>query len=254
MKVKAYVAEFIGTFALVWVGIYVIRNLGDVPGGLVGIALAHGITIAVLASATLAISGGHLNPAITLGMLMTKRIDFKNAMMYIIVQFMGGWMAAYVMKFAWMHDAEGKYIYSSHMVTAGTPALAPFMNPTTIDNFRAATSGFILEAIATFFLMFAIYGTCVDKRAHKMGGLYIGLAVTMGILAIGPMTGAALNPARWFGPAMLGDISDIPMSLNMLIYVAGPIAGALVAALVYQYVLMDRDQLPEVDATPPTLD
>ncbi len=251
MKPKAFVAEFIGTFALVWVAIYVIRNFSDVPGGLLTMALAQGMAIAILVSATMAVSGGHLNPAVTLAMLMTRRINFMNAACYIVCQVAGGLAAAFAIRFAPLYKSASVYVFSSETVTLGTPKMTDMISITRLTDSQIAMTGLVLEAIATFFLVFAVFGTVVDKRAHKMGGIYIGMAVTMGILAIGPMTGAALNPARWIGPAMMGEISEFPMMQNAMVYIVGPVLGALVAALVYQYVLMDRDQMPAVDDAPP---
>lgn len=220
MNIRAYLAEFIGTFALVFVGVMVMINLGTGPGALVGIALAHGLVIAVLVSATMAISGGHLNPAVTLAFWMTRRIKIGDALAYIVAQCLGALVAA-----------------GTVFQIMGYEALS---HGTLVTRSMEPMPALALEAIATFFLVFAVFGTAIDKRAPKVGGLYIGLSITMGILAIGPITGAALNPARWLGPALVGKTELQPM-----IYIAGPVLGALVAALVYQYVMMGRDQIPE---------
>lgn len=240
MNVRAYVAEFIGTFALVWVGILAIHHFSSHPGGLLGIALAHGLAIGILATATMAVSGGHLNPAVTLAMLMTKRIKFMDAFAYWIVQLAAGFVAALMIKSS----------MGVEVVWNGTPQVMDALRPVSVEDGQAAMNALVLEAVATFFLVFAIFGTAVDKRASKMGGLYIGAAVTMGILAIGPLTGAALNPARWFGPAMVSDVATretMTMGNLFMTYGIGPIIGALVAALVYQYVLMGRDQVPGLE-------
>ncbi len=230
MNFRAYVAEFIGTFALCWVGIYAIHHFAGEPGGLLGVAVAHGLAIGLLATATAPVSGGHLNPAVTLAMMVTRRTGFLDGIVYIGVQVAGGFVAAVAVK----------SVLGIDVVAAGAPQVAEMIkmasSSASADSMRAMT----LEAIATFFLVFTIFGTMVDKRAPKVGGLYIGLAVTMGTLAIGPMTGAALNPARWIGPAMVGEQFD----LQPMVFIAGPILGGLVAALIYQYVMMGRDQVP----------
>ncbi|HXH60794.1 MAG TPA: aquaporin [Fimbriimonadaceae bacterium] len=244
MKVKAYVAEFIGTFALVWVGIYAIHHLASAPSGLLGIAIAHGLAIGILASATMHVSGGHLNPSVTLAMLMTRRIKFIDALCYIIVQLAAGFVAAWLIKSVGLFNGPSA-VDGVQTVMQGTPAIADALNGRGLPAHDAVMSAWLLEAIATFFLVFAIFGTAVDKRSHKVGGLYIGLAVTMGILAIGPLTGAALNPARWMGPAMLSGVganSAYTLPELFWVYCMGPITGAIVAGFVYQFVMMDRDQ------------
>ena len=230
MNFRAYVAEFIGTFALVWVGIYAIHHFAGEPGGLLGIAVAHGLAIGLFATATAPVSGGHLNPAVTLAMMVTRRTGFIDGIVYIVVQVAGGVVAAMAVK----------SLLGVDVVAAGTPQITEMIQSVQLSTSEESMRAMALEAIATFFLVFTIFGTMVDKRAPKVGGMYVGLAVTMGILAIGPMTGAALNPARWVGPVMVAELPTIqPMA-----YVAGPVLGGLVAALVYQYVMMGRDQVP----------
>jgi aquaporin Z len=248
MNVRAYVAEFFGTFALVWVGIYAIHHLGSLgAAGLVGIALAHGLAIALLASATMAVSGGHLNPAVTVAMLMARKIKFVDALGYIAFQLAGGFVAAMAVTAVPLFDAT-KELEGSAVVLAGTPQFSDSINASAVTEQSAAYSVWMLEAIATFFLMFVVLGTAADKRHPRMGGLYIGLAVTMGILAIGPFTGAALNPARWLGPAVVGKIGEasvVPFKWLAFGYVIGPLTGAIIAAFVWQLVMASRDQLAE---------
>lgn len=222
MKPKALAAEFIGVFALCFVGILAIHNLKDVPagGGLVGIAIAHGLVIACLASAFGAVSGGHFNPAVTIAMLATKRIDALGAIGYIIVQVLGGSAAAVV---AGMVPGVN--------VPGGVPALAEGM---------PAPVGMMLEAIATMFLVLVIFGTAVDKRGPKNGALFIGLTVVLGILAIGPMTGAALNPARHLGPALVAGGMD-----NFWVWLVGPILGGLAGAFLYDKLMLAGEDQPE---------
>ncbi len=226
MKVRALIAEFIGTFALIFVGLLAIAHLGDLKanGGLVGIALAHGLAIACLASATAAISGGHLNPAVTFGMMLTRRIAIVPGLGYIVAQLLGGYVAA---------QAVGYCLGTEGMraVVAGTPALGEAMS---------VPQAIVAEGIATFFLVFVIFGTAVDLRAPKVGALFIGLTVTMDILAIGPLTGGAMNPARWFGPAMAGT----KISANPIVWTLGPLAGAALAAIVYSMFLEDKNPIP----------
>jgi aquaporin Z len=223
MKFRALLAEFIGTFSLIFVGVLVINNLGRAPAGLIGIALAHGLAIACLASATAAISGGHLNPAVTFGLLLAKRIDVLNAIGYIIAQCVGAVAAGFT----------ALYLTSVNTVANGTPKLDPFLT---------VPQGVLAEGIATFFLVFVVLGTAVDSRAPKMGALFIGLTVTMGILAIGPQTGGALNPARWLGSGVPGHQLTGPA-----VYLLGPLLGAGLAALIYTLFLEDKVLLAPSD-------
>lgn len=214
MHKKTFIAEFIGTFALIFVGVGAIAGdyLNGGQTGLVGIALAHGLTIAVMASATMAISGGHLNPAVTIGLLCAKKINVTGAVNYIIAQCLGGIAAAALLKLCIPATALTA-------VNMGTPSLAPGIS---------ISMGLITEIILTFFLVFVIYGTAVDHRAPKVGGLFIGLTVTLDILIGGPITGAAMNPARHLGPALLGGGFD-----NLWLYWVGPMIGGILAALCY---------------------
>jgi hypothetical protein len=220
MNMRACTAEFVGTFALIFVGVLVGHHLGGVPAGLIGVAIGHGLAIACLASATGAISGGHLNPAVTVAMAATKRIDPVGAITYIIAQLLGAAAAAYMASFILGPDGAAA-------IQGGTPALASGVS---------MGAGFVAEVIATFFLIFVIFGTAVDSRAPKVGAWFIGMTVTMGIFAIGPLTGGALNPARWFGPAMINkNFADV------LLYFGGPIVGALVAAFLYEFLMTNPD-------------
>ena len=215
MKTKALVAEFIGTFTLIFIGVGAIAAdyITGSRSGLVGIALAHGLAIAVMASATAAVSGGHLNPAVTIGLWSVKKIDSINAFGYVIAQCSGAILAALLIKIC--IPAE---VLSA--ISMGTPALG---------NGITASMGLVTEIILTFFLVFVVYGTGVDSRAPKCGGLFIGLTVTLDILMGGPISGAAMNPARYIGPALLGGGLQ-----NCWIYWVGPIVGGILAAQIYK--------------------
>jgi aquaporin Z len=215
MNKKALIAEFIGTFALIFIGVGAIAADHITGGklGLTGIALAHGLTIAVMATATGAVSGGHLNPAVTIGLFTAGKIDAQNAVGYVISQCLGAISAAFLVKMA----------VPAEVLTAvgmGTPALGDGIAP---------GMGLVTEIVLTFFLVFVIYGTAVDKRAPKMGGLFIGLTVALDILMGGPISGAAMNPARHLGPALLGGGLQ-----NIWLYWLGPVAGAVLAAQIYK--------------------
>ena len=217
MNQKALVAEFVGTFTLIFIGIGAIAA-DQITGkvGLTGIALAHGLAIACMASATAAISGGHLNPAVTVGLWVVQKIDSLSAIYYVVAQCLGAIFAAFLIKCA----------IPAHVLTAigmGTPSLGADIS---------STMGLLTEIILTFLLMFVVYGTAVDSRGPKCGGLFIGLTVALDILMGGPITGAAMNPARYIGPALLGGGLQY-----CWIYLLGPVSGAVLAALVYRYQL-----------------
>lgn len=217
MNVKALISEFIGTFALTFVGISAITATAG--GNLVAIALAHGLTIAVMIAAVGGISGGHLNPAVTLGALAGGRISAVGAIGYIISQCLGAVVAAMLVKGAFAAAAL-------EAVSLGTPLLAESVT---------ITQGLILETVATFFLVFVVYGAALDKRGAQPAALFIGLTVTLGILAIGPMTGGALNPARHLGSALVGGYTA-----NLWLYWVAPGAGGILAGLVYHHLLSER--------------
>lgn len=215
------VAEGIGTLALIYVGVLVLSVAG---GGkhLVEVALAHGLTIAVMASATMSISGGQLNPAVTIGLLAVRKITPGQAGVNVLAQMVGALIGGFLAS----ASLSGVPLADGGLVN-GVPDLPANVGMGT---------GILVEAILTFFLMFVIMGTAVDPRfGARLGALAIGLTVTLDILAGGPITGAAMNPARWFGAA-------VPAShyANALVYFVGPVLGAVLAALVYQHVLLDE--------------
>jgi len=219
---QALVAEAVGTFALVFVGAGSVC-LNEYTGrglGLLGIAIAHGLILSIAVSATAAVSGGHLNPAVTFGFFLTGRMDRNVALRYAGAQLLGATVAAFFLR----------WVFAEHIWRAaelGTPDLAQDVTTGT---------GIFLEAILTFLLVFAVWGTAVDERAPKIGGFGIGLTFCAGMLVGGPLTGAAMNPARAFGPALAsGNWS------SHLVYWIGPLLGAGAAALLYSNFLMKKD-------------
>lgn len=220
MDGKAFVAEFIGTFTLVFIGIGAIAMATDGSAGLLAIALAHGLALAVMISATAAVSGGHLNPAVSFGLWIAGKLPISSLIGYVIAQVLGALAATTLILVAIPEQVRA--------VSLGTPALADGVG---------IGSAIILEAILTFFLVFTVYGTAVDRRAPKVGGLFIGLSVTMGILVAGPLTGGALNPARHLGPALVAGGEFLGQAW---LYWVGPLLGGALAALVYRRVLEER--------------
>lgn len=215
--VKQCVAEFIGTFTLIFIGVGAIYHFGEVSGGLLAVALAHGLAIAVMVSATGGISGGHLNPAVTFGLLVGGKMNLSRSIAYWIAQLAGASAAAFLLLFIFKHQPG---IEAATIIANGTPKLP--------GNGISYLQGIAIEAVLTFFLVFVVYGSAVDGRAPKIGGLAIGLTVAVDILFGGPFTGAAMNPARVFGPALASGFW-----VGHSIYWIGPMLGGGVAGLVY---------------------
>ena len=211
---KKLVAEFLGTFTLIFVGAGAIMTG---KADLLGIALAHGLAIAIMIAAVGGISGGHFNPAVTFGFLLTKRISIEKAAQYWVSQLLGAAFAAWTLK----------SVYGSMAGSVGGASLSQGVSP---------MKAMLAEGIGTFLLMLVIVGTAIDKRGSFAAGFPIGLTISSVILVIGPMTGAALNPARWFGPALVtGSWS------NAWVWLLGPLLGASVAALGYNWLLNPKD-------------
>ena len=226
------VAEFIGTFTLIFVGVGAIAatagaaidalgnpgTRGFVPVDLVAIALAHGLAIAVMVSAVGHISGGHFNPAVTLGFVVTRRIEPVLAGVYWVAQLAGATAAALL---DW-------WILPDRVVDAiklGAPGLAGIGSGPAV----------VLEAILTFFLVWVVFATAVDPRGtfKSIAGLAIGLTITLDILIGGPLTGAAMNPARAFGPELVhGEWS------KAWVWYVGPAVGGAAAALLYEWLYL----------------
>jgi aquaporin Z len=219
--VRPVVAEFLGTTLFVFVGAgSVVATAANPSSAALVVALAHGVALAVLVTATMNLSGGHLNPAVTLGLFAVRRVDGRTAAAYVVAQLAGAVLAAALIKLLFpMHAARA--------VNLGTPALAA---PVTF------VQAVCLEAVLTFLLMSSVLGTIVSRESPKVGGFGVGLAVLAAALAAGPLTGAALNPARAFGPAL------VAMEFHaQAVYWIGPIVGAALAALLWHVVLLPKE-------------
>ncbi len=223
------VAEAVGTFLFFFVGagsivMYgVMEAGGGTSPGLLGVALAHGLALAVLASALGAVSGAHFNPAVTFAVWIVGRIRIGAAVQYVGAQLVGALAAGFSLSLAFSQAAWGP----SHI---GTPALGAGVEP---------MAGIAVEAVLTALLVLVVLGTAVDPRAPKIGGLAIGLAVAADILVGGPLTGAAMNPARWFGPAVAAGFFD-----HWYVWWIGPLVGAGLAAALYRWVLAPDEPAP----------
>lgn len=223
-KGRACLAEAVGTFGLCFIGAGAIILNEKTGGGvgLIGIALAHGLILSIMISALGATSGGHFNPAVTVGFMVTGKQDTGTGIAYIISQLIGGTLAGLLLRPMFAAEVWQK-------VNLGTPTLAPDIT---------FGVGILIEIILTFFLVTAIWGTAVDDRKPNIGGFAIGLTLTADILMGGPLTGASMNPARTFGTALAGGGFD---GINHLVYWIGPIIGAVIAAVLYNSVFIKED-------------
>ena len=200
------VAEFVGTFALIFIGAG-----SALSGNLVAAAFANGLVIAVMVSAVGHISGGHFNPAVTLGFLVTRNIAARLACFYWAVQLGAAALAALLLR--WVLPADSLHL--------GAPAVA-----SSIDAGKAVA----IEAVLTFFLVWVIFATAVDPRGSfkQIAGLAIGLTIVLDVLMGGGLTGAAMNPARAFGPQLVANSWT-----DCWVWYVGPAAGSVVAAVVF---------------------
>jgi aquaporin TIP len=224
--IRRGVAEFVGAFTLIFIGagsIVASEQIHD--PSLIGVAIAHGVAIAVMVSSLGHISGGHFNPAVTLGFLITRRIAPALGLVYWLFQLAGAALAALLVR----ELLPGAATAPSHI---GVPAIGHGVD---------SGAAFGLEAIMTFFLVWVVFATAVDPRGtfKSIAGLAIGLTITIDILFGGPFTGAAMNPARAFGPQLVGNHWT-----DGWVWYAGPALGGLVAAALYELLYL-RPLRPE---------
>ncbi|HLD81074.1 MAG TPA: MIP family channel protein [archaeon] len=213
---QKYVAEFLGTFALVFIGAgsVLVNSISGGAVGLVGVALAHGLVLMSMIYALGAVSGGHFNPAVSIAVWAAKKMPAKTTGAYVVSQLLGAAVAGFLL--------------------ASIFPIAPAAAHLGVTDLQGITlgKGIVLEAVLTFFLVLAVFGVALDPRGSPHhAGLAVGLVLAFGNLVGGPLTGAAMNPARAFGPALASGYWA-----TQLVYWIGPIAGALVAAMLYQYV------------------
>ena len=212
-------SEFLGTFALVFVGSGAIMTAALGNGTVMDVAVAHGLVLAVFVSVFMRIAA-HFNPAVTIGFLFARRITPSLAAVHVVAQFAGAIVAAFLLKALYPEQIFTATHGGGQSIITEIGGLQPWA----------------LEAIATFFLMTAIYGTAVDQRGPKVGGFGIGLVLMAAILVIGPLTGGSLNPARSWGPALASGVYEA-----IMIYTIAPVIGAVAAALAYEHLVLKRD-------------
>jgi MIP family channel proteins len=216
---RAAAAEFIGTFALIFFGAgsIILTQGSDV----VAIAFAHGLTIGIMVTLMAHVSGGVFNPAIQVALWLTGKMPTGRSIIYVLAQLLGAVAAAFMLKWIWPASA-----FDAQGINGGTPAVADGL---------ALGKGVIIEALTTFFLVWAVFASAVDDRGafRSVAGFAIGLTITIDILATGSLTGAAMNPARWFGPALATNDWT-----NWWVWVVGPVAGGIIAGVGYWYLFL----------------
>ncbi|MCF6158674.1 MAG: aquaporin [wastewater metagenome] len=221
---KKYIAELVGTFALVFIAAgsvcadFYLRQAGGQGLGLLGISIAYGVVVTAVIYATSYISGSHVNPAVTISFWITKRMDPNIAIMYIISQIAGATLAGLAVKTLFPDALKTVFL--------GTPVLASGVT---------VARGMLMEFIISFLLVFTIYGTLVDKRSPAgFAGVAIGLVVLFGAMIGGTISGGAMNPARVFGPAIASG-----QFTHHYIWWIGPILGGIAAGFTYDKIFAD---------------
>ena len=213
-------AEFIGTFSFVFIGAGAAAVIGGGAGfnGITAVALAHGLAIMAFAFAYGSVSGGHMNPAVTVGVLAAGAIGAGEAAAYIVTQLVGGIAGALLLRIVLGGAATG----------LGMPELAHglALGATTVT--VTPEAGFMIEALLAFFLVTVVLSTAVAGRAGNLAPLAIGMTLTFNIIMGGALTGAPFNPARALGPMVAtGNFNDA------WLYLTAPLVGAIVAALLH---------------------
>jgi MIP family channel proteins len=219
----AYIAELVGTLLLVFfitsvVALYVATGQNAQFGSdFAVVGLTHFLVLFALIISVGVASGGHFNPAVTAAFIVLRRIDPIDGLVYILAQLSGGVLGALLTK-AFLLDEGRASDY-------GTPAISPLLG--------GGFQGFLVEGIGAFVLVMTVLAVALNPEVRRWAAISIGGALGFLVMVLGPLTGASLNPARWFGPALVGDA----LSANPLAYIGGPIVGALLAAALYKFVI-----------------
>lgn len=210
------IAEMIGTFTLLFVGMLAIAN----NAGLLGVAMAHGMAITIMIMALGAISGGQFNPAVSIGLSVGGYQDWKTTMMYIPAQLIGAVLGG----LAAVRVAGSEVL--EKVAFAGTA----------VASTSGITGALLAETITTMFLVLVIVRTAIQQKTN-LAGLFIGLTITIGILATGPESGASLNPARAFGSAVVG-----AGFTNHWLWWIGPIVGGILGVLIANFMQQVKEK------------
>ncbi len=235
-SIRKLTCEFIGTFALTFIGAGAILTTTWTGGqpGIMGIAWAHGLALAIAVSATMNISGGHINPAVTAAMLVTRRIKPGAGLAYILAQCAGATVAGFSLASIFGGMTQSGVGITGRAAIEACKLGTPSFNPATVS----ADTAVMVEILLTFLLLFAVFGTAVDFRAPKIGGFGIGLTVTMDIFLGGAITGAAMNPARAIGTLIAGGTATSSLWSQHWVYWVGPVGGAILAAFIYEGLIL----------------
>lgn len=237
----AYIAELVGTLILVFIITSVLSlylaagNQAQFGTDFAVIGLAHAFALFLLVQTLAGVSGAHLNPAVTFAAALLKRIDPVDAVVYVLAQLSGGVLGALLTKAILLDEGRA--------IDYGTATVSPLLG--------GAFQGFLVEAIGTFLLVLAVVAVALNARAWRdWAPLTIGLTLGFVVMVFGPLTGASVNPARWFAPALaaaeFGSFSDIWP------YILGPLVGAALAAGFFKYVIDGGDEVPAEEHAPGT--
>jgi MIP family channel proteins len=232
---RALLAEIAGTFMFFVIGAGAVVTsvaAGSPANALLAIALAHGLALAIAVSTFGPISGGHFNPAVTLGLAIARKHPWPRVLTYWAAQLIGALLAGLVLRLFFE-----PFLAAATQTHLGTPTVNPAVSP---------GLAIVIEAVLTLFLVWTVFGTAVSPNAPRIAGFGIGLIVAADILIGGPLTGAAMNPARHFGPAVVSGYLD-----NWYVYWIGPLIGAALAGLSYRYLFApaeEREPLPDLRA------
>jgi glycerol uptake facilitator protein len=222
----AYISELVGTLFLVFViGVVVSLYLQTDPAAQTGsdfavIGLVHAFVLFGLIIAFGAVSGGHFNPAVTVAAATLRRIDPVDAVVYILAQLSGGVLGALLVKAILLDEGRAS--------NYGAAAISPLIS--------GSFAGACVEALGTFLLVLVICAVALNPRARQEWAPYaIGTTLGFAVMIFGPLTGGSFNPARWFGPALIGDAFN--GFSDSWPYVVGPLVGAIAAVIVYRFVI-----------------
>jgi aquaporin Z len=234
---RALLAEIAGTFMFIVIGagaIVTTVTAGSPPNALLAIAFAHGLALSIAVSSFGAISGGHFNPAVTFGLAIARKHPWSRVLTYWAAQLVGALLAGLALRVFFE-----PFLAAATATHLGTPALSAAVAP---------ALAIAIEAVLTLFLVWTVFGTAVSPNAPRIAGFGIGLIVTADILIGGPLTGAAMNPARHFGPAVVSGYLD-----NWYVYWIGPLLGATLGGLSYRYVFGPPEEREVIVAPAPTV-
>lgn len=237
MLSKALLAEFIGTFALIFIGAASGVVAGAGAGSLITVALAHGLTIMIFAYAYGHISGTHINPAVTLGLTAAGKFEVSKVVPYIVAQLLGALAAAFLLKFV---------VFSGTVTDEATKAAIAGLGAPGVGGISTMAGALLAEMIGAFFLINTICNAAVSGKAGNLAPIAIGLTVGVGIMAFGPVSGASFNPARTLGPALVAGL----FGAYTWLAVGAEIVGGVLAGLLYRVFLEEKAAQPLTDAAP----